>query len=110
MRIVPYPNFQHAGSLRGYMRDPRDITFNESHIDVDLRVCEFVRAPAVLWCVIYPLLSSYMGSKCSVLVPENIGVCIYLKSLGLFQILHDNGIDADDRGIGERSDSKSFFP
>ena len=47
------------------------------------------------------------GSDCRLLVPENIGVCIYLKSLGLFQILKDNGVDADDRGVYERSSTSS---
>ena len=68
-------------------------------MEVDLRKCEFVNPPAVLWCIIYPLLARSKGVKCILLVPENTGVCIYLKSLGLFKILQDSGVEVDDRGI-----------
>jgi len=35
---------------------------------------------------------------------------MFLKSLGLFDILHGCGVDADDRGIGSRPDSKQILP
>ena len=102
MRIVPYPDFRHAGSLRGYVKDPRQQAFEEPRIDVDLRDCQFIRPAAVLWCVVYPLLARSRGSHCRLLVPTDIGVCIYLKSIGLFRILQEAGIEADDRDIPER--------
>ncbi len=39
-----------------------------------------------------------------------MGVCIYLKSLGLFSVLKENGIQVDDRGIGDRADSQVILP
>ncbi len=33
-----------------------------------------------------------------------LGVYVYLKSLGLFKVLTDNGVEVDDRGIPERRD------
>lgn len=44
------------------------------------------------------------------LVPNNMGVCIYLKSLGLFQLLKDNGVVVDDRGIPDRFDPQLVLP
>jgi len=85
-------------------------TFAEPQVEVDLRGCEFVRPPAVLWCVVYPLLAKRMGGACSLLVPENMGVCVYLKSLGLFRVLQNNGIEVDDRGIFEKRDPQLILP
>lgn len=112
MRIVAYPHFQHAGSLWGPFdsRDPREHTFAEERLEVDLRRCEFVRPAAVLWCVVYPLLTKRKGTECTVLVPENTGVCIYLKSLGLFKVLQDHGIEVDDRGIINRPAPQLVLP
>ena len=77
---------------------------------MDLRQCELVRVPAALWCATYLLLAKRAGSECRLLVPENTDVCIYLKSLGLFKTLQDNGIDVDDGGINERTDSQLVVP
>ena len=55
--------------------------------------------PAALWCVVYPLLSKLPGCDCTLLVPEDLAVCVYLKSLGLFRILQENLIQVDDRGV-----------
>ena len=43
-------------------------------------------------------------------MPENTGACIYLKSLGLFQFLQDQGVDVDDRGIVIRDALKLVLP
>jgi len=51
-----------------------------------------------------------MGGACSLLVPENMGVCVYLKSLGLFRVLQNNGIEVDDRGIFEKKDPQLILP
>ena len=60
--------------------------------------------------MIYPLLARARGSSSRLLVPENLGVCIYLKSLGLFQLLQDSGVEVDDRGIYDRQDPQLVVP
>ena len=77
---------------------------------MDLRACRFIRPPAVLWCLIYPLLSRFRNYRCTLYVPENLGVCLYLKSIGLLQILKDAGVEVDDRGIEQRSDPQVVLP
>ncbi len=101
MRIVARPLFQHAGNLVWPFGspDPREIAFSEQELELDLRKCEFILPAAVLWCAVYPLLCRYRGIECRLLVPENEGVCIYLKSLGLFETLQANGVEVDDRDI-----------
>ena len=110
--IQPPRNFLHAGELpvRADSYDPRDINFPEAQADVDLRQCELVRVPAALWCATYLLLAKRAGSECRLLVPKNKDVCIYLKSLGLFKTLRDNGVEVDDVGIDERPDSQLVVP
>ncbi len=101
MRIVARPLFQHAGNLVWPFSspDPREFTFVEREFELDLRKCEFILPAAVLWCAVYPLLCRTRGIECRLLVPENEGVCIYLKSLGLFETLQANGVEVDDRDI-----------
>ena len=101
MRIVARPLLRHAGNLVWPFGspDPREISFSEGELELDLRKCEFMLPAAVLWCAVYPLLCRSRGSKCRLLVPENEGVCIYLKSLGLFETLQANGVEVDDRDI-----------
>ncbi|MBI3954291.1 MAG: hypothetical protein HY330_07240 [Chloroflexi bacterium] len=106
MRIEAPGNFRNASELssRFASHDPRLSTFSERDVQIDLRQCEFIRPSAVLWCVIYPLLARLRGSACELLVPGNVGVCTYLKSLGLFQALQSSGVTVDDRGIPTRRD------
>ena len=112
MIITPREQFFHAGYLpsRFDSYDPRKPDFNEEHVEVDLRACRFIRPPAVLWCLIYPLLSRFRNYRCTLYVPENLGVCLYLKSIGLLQILKDAGVEVDDRGIEQRSDPQVVLP
>ena len=112
MRITPRTQFRYAGELppRFDSKDPRGDAFAESQVVVDLRECEFVRAGAVFWCLVYPLLAKLRGSECRLLVPTNTGVCIYLKSMGLFRVLQNSGIEADDRGIYSKKDSQLVLP
>ncbi|MCI0629772.1 MAG: hypothetical protein L0Y44_03860 [Phycisphaerales bacterium] len=84
--------------------------FREPNVDIDLRECEFVRPPAVLWCVVYLALATSRGSRCRLLVPQNMGVCVYLKSIGLFDTLRSFGVEADDRGIRARDDPNTILP
>ncbi|MHB1156944.1 MAG: hypothetical protein ACYC26_08905 [Phycisphaerales bacterium] len=80
-------------------------------MDIDLRECDFIRPPAALWCVVYLTLAARRGARCRLLVPsENMGVCVYLKSLGLLDILKRSGVDVDDRGIGVRDAQKTILP
>ncbi len=110
--IKPPKNFRHAGELsaRHDKFDPRAPSFEAGQVDIDLRECDFVRPPAALWCVVYLALASKRGSRCRLLVPNNMGVCVYLKSLGLFDVLKGCGAEVDDRNIGVRSDQKSILP
>lgn len=104
--------FRHAGELplRFDGFDPRSPSFDEPEVNIDLRECDFVRPPAALWCVVYLALATKRGARCRLLVPTNMGVCLYLKSLGLFDTLKVCGVEVDDRGIGARDDSKNILP
>jgi hypothetical protein len=108
----PTNNFRHAGevSARFDTFDPRKPSFDATQVEIDLRDCEFVLPPAALWCVVYLALASKRGSHCRLLVPSNMGVCVYLKSLGFFDILKDREVEVDDRDIGARNDPKTILP
>lgn len=105
-------HFRNASELppKFASNDPRSGGLYQEAVVVDLRGCKFIRPAAVLWCVVYPLLAKVEGSECKVLVPEDTGVCVYLKSLGLFSMLHSAGIEADDRGIRDRRDAQVILP
>ena len=111
-RIKPTKNFTNAGELpaRFDRFDPRAATFDAARVDIDLRECEFVRPPAALWSLVYLALASKRGSRCRLLVPSNMGVCVYLKSLGLFDILKRSGVEVDDRDVSARDDPKTILP
>ena len=104
--------FKHAGELSARFNgfDPRNASFDAAQVDIDLRECEFVRPPAALWCVVFLSLASKRGSHCRLLVPNNLGVCVYLKSLGMFDILKEKGVEVDDRDVFARHDEKSVLP
>jgi len=112
MRIQTPAAFLHAGliSPRYGSDDPRTSAFQHATVDIDMRACEFIRPAAVLWCGIYPLLALARSAKCRLLVPENVGVCVYLKSVGLFKTLHDAGVDVDDRGIRDQVNRQVIVP
>jgi hypothetical protein len=105
-------HFRHAGELlaRFDQYDPRNLSFDQSEVTIDLRECQFVRPPAALWCMVYLALASQRGASCRLLVPENMGVCVYLKSLGLFATLQELGVEADDRGVNARYDENAILP
>lgn len=112
MKITVPREFWHAGALtpRFASNDPRLHLFREGQVDLDLRRCDFVRPPAVLWCAVYQLLALARGSACRLLVPENTGVSVYLKSVGLFHVLQESGVEVDDRGIRRRTDLQVILP
>ncbi len=111
MRIVAKPQFMHPGHLKGFaLPDPRRPQYDESSVEIDLRECEFVGPSAALWCIVYSLLAKMKGSDCTLLVPENMGVCIYLKSLGMFQVLQEKGVALDDLGVPERESARLIIP
>ncbi len=110
--ITPPAHFRHAGELPAFFdrRDPREPAFDEQELDIDLRACDFVRPPAALWCAVYLGLASRRGARSRLLVPGNMGVCVYLKALGLFASLRDSGVEVDDRGVFDRVDQNVVLP
>lgn len=112
MRIETPAGFLHAGLLspKYASEDPRSLTFRDRQVDIDMRSCEFIRPAAVLWCAVYPLVSAARGAQCRLLVPENLGVCVYLKSAGLFTVLQQAGIEVDDRGIRHQDNPQLILP
>ena len=103
MEIQAPAHFVHAGNLdpRSASEDPRKPNFSQRNVDIDLRDCEFIQPAAVLWCAVYGLLAARKAT-CRLLVPDNLGVAIYLKSVELFKILREGGVEVDDRGVGGR--------
>ena len=105
--------FRHAGELprQESSFDPRKEGFsNSGGVCIDLRGCEFIHPPAVLWCAVYAALTRNARIECEVLVPENLGVATYLKSLGLFSVLGEIGVSVDTRGLGAANDSQVIIP
>lgn len=100
MLIQAPGSFQHAGNIAPGLLgdDPRNVRLHDEVV-IDLRYCEFVRPPAALWCLVYALLVAHRGQKCTVTVPEDIGVARYLKTIGLFDLLVEGGVHVDDRGV-----------
>src|SRR5260370_36728769 len=92
MEIQVPSRFVHAGDLdpRPASEDPRRPDFREGEVDIDLRACEFIQPAAALWCGVYGLLAAKRNSSCRLLVPENLGVAVYLKSMELFRILQNS--------------------
>ncbi len=111
MRIVVPESFRHAADLSAQdaSRDPR-LPLPDAELEIDMRACGFIRPPAALWCAVYALLAKAQGASCRLLVPENFGVCVYLKSLGLFDVLKTAGVEIDDRGVPERKDTQIVLP
>lgn len=113
MRIQVPTQFKHAADLPHHFADldPRvEDTFRGQALEIDLRECSFVRPAAVLWCLIYPLLARLTDTDCRLLVPTNMGVSTYLKSLGLFTLLSQHGVTVDERGISNRNDPQLVLP
>jgi len=105
-------HFAHAGDLdtKSASTDPRKAGFERTDVDIDLRECEFIQPAAVLWSVVYGLLAAQQGGCCRLLVPENLGVAIYLKTAGLFGILQESGVEVDDQGIGSLPAQQLILP
>lgn len=109
--IKPPTNFRHAGELpaRHDTSDPRSADL-DSDVEVDLSDCDFIRPAAALWIVVYLSLAAKRGSRCRLLVPRDMGVCVFLRSIGLFDMLKEHGVEVDDRGIAARTDHKVVLP
>lgn len=112
LEIVPPTQFHHAGKLasRHDTGDPRLASFAYETVDVDLRKCEFLRPPAMLWCVVFLALAARRGTRCRLLVPENMGVAVHLKSTGVLEKLRERGVEVDDRGVRVTPDPKAVLP
>lgn len=112
MNVTLPVRFTDASNLKSseVSQDPRRDSFPDSELIIDGRATEFILPAAVLWCVVYPLLARSHGRSCRFLVPENVGVCVYLGSLGLFDILKEAGVNVDSRGIGHKQDPQVVLP
>lgn len=112
MHITAPAKFKHASDLRAVEagKDPRGQSFRDSEVIVDLRPCQFVWPTAVLWCATYLLLARQRGIPCQLLVPENTGVAVYLKSAGLFEVLKNEGIRVDDRQLFAGPNPQAVVP
>jgi hypothetical protein len=104
--ITAPERFNNAADLgpRSASKDPRKTSFEPKKLDIDLRECGFIRPPAVLWCLIYGLLAVSRSEESRLLVPDNLGVALYLKAVGLLSILADGGVAIDDQGISGTPD------
>jgi hypothetical protein len=112
MEIQAPASFAHAGNLdpKVASKDPRRASFSEEFVDIDLRECEFIQPAAVLWCLIYGLLTARANTCCRLLVPDHIGVAIYLKAVELFRILQASRVEIDDRGVGGLPAGRLILP
>jgi hypothetical protein len=108
--IVAPKFFRHAGNLPGYGQDPRDSDFEPTEVHVDLGACDFIWPTAVAWCAVYCLLVRHQNQPCTLIVPENQGVAAYLKSTDLYRLLQEQGVEVDDRGLGEPSAEQTILP
>lgn len=110
--IKPRNQFRNAGDLpsRFDTLDPRVSSFDSAEVEIDLRECDFVRPPAAMWCIVYLALASVRGAHCRLLVPSNMGVCVYLKALGFFDVLKDFRVEVDDRGVHAGNVKKTILP
>lgn len=108
--IVIPEQFPHVGftSPRSFSDDPRKP--KQISTDIDMRACESIGPPAVLWCAVYALLAQHQGCETQLLVPANLGVCVYLKSTGLIAVLQGAGVQVDDRGIRAQEDKQVVLP
>ena len=105
--------FRHAGELprQESSFDPRKEGFgNSGGVCIDLRECDFIHPPAVLWCIVYASLVRWKDVDCELLVPENLGVATYLKTLGLFSLLEEINVSVDTRDLGTANDSQIIIP
>ena len=104
--------FRHAGQLAtgegSY--DPRSDDFPWNAVRVDLRECEFIYPPAVLWCAVFPALVRKAHLDCELLTPENPGVAAYLGTSGLPSTLVDLGVIVDDQSTPTGEDRKLVLP
>lgn len=104
--------FAHAGRLPPQFasRDPREPDFAEDIVRIDLRGCEFVYPPAVLWCAVYAGLVCHYGFACELLLPEEPEAASCLKATGLLSTLAEIGVAFDDGGIGAADESQTILP
>ena len=113
MEIVAPGSFAHAGQLVSRASyDPRQAGPEDSWLDIDMRACTFIQPAAILWAIVCLLLerSCRDATACRLLVPENLGVCVHLKSLGVLRVLQESGVEVDDRGVPERANPQVVMP
>ncbi|MBI4729680.1 MAG: hypothetical protein HY775_09320 [Acidobacteria bacterium] len=110
--LIEVPSqFRNPAELFGpaaYLDPRRDAL--PGRVEIDLRLCTFVRPPALLWCTVFPLLVAEARTTCVLLVPERSDIAVYLKSVGLFDALRSGRVEVDDRGIPERRGRQVVLP
>ncbi|MDE2639823.1 MAG: hypothetical protein OXI03_04480 [Chloroflexota bacterium] len=109
-QIRPPANFFHVDQIPASVvaRDPRVTTLDE--FAVDLRMCDFLRPPAILWTLTYCLLAARRGTSCHVMVPKHVGVAKYLKAARLFDLLKEHGVSVDDHDIEPAQQGRIVVP
>jgi hypothetical protein len=112
LEIRPPAQFHHAGQLASTFdtADPRQPAFGFDAVEVDLRHCDFVRPPALLWCVVFLALARNQKASCRLLVPQNMGVSAFMKSAGAFDLLRSRGVEVDDRSMSAVDPSRTVLP
>ena len=112
MNIKMRPDFRDGRDVPSMFdaRDPRAANFHEDQVIVDLRDCLFVYPAAALWCLTYLLLAQRKTVRTELWVPQNMGVCAYLSSLGLFETLKTTGVIVDDRAVPRGGEGRIILP
>lgn len=101
LTVTPPQRFAHAGHLNARQsdHDPRAPEFGFDSVTVDLRRCQDIGPAGMLWCLIFLLLVRLRTIDSELLVPENLGVRLYLQSVGIFDLLQESGVAVDDRDV-----------
>ena len=104
--------FRHPGQLaaREASPDPRERGFPWDEVCINLRTCESVHPPAILWCAVYAALVHEAKRRCELVLPEDAGVAAYLNAAGLFRTMAELGVAFDNRSLGDTGGSQVIMP
>lgn len=112
MEIVPPPNFRYAHRItaRFTRYDPRQDSFPDPDVTVNLRECSSIYPPAILWCAVYLSLWRQRGFRCLLHSPNRRAVKSYLADTGIFRLLHKEGINAEECGANIEGSPDTILP